>query len=44
MAKRRHAAGRRQKSSSKKTPKRLEAKRLMLEAKKNKKNKTKTAK
>jgi len=37
MAKRRHAAGRPQKSSSKKTPKRLEVKRLMLEAKANKK-------
>ncbi len=33
MAKRRKAAGRRQKSKSKKTPKRLEIKRLMLEAK-----------
>ena len=33
MAKRRHAVGRVQKSRSKKTPKRLEAKRVMLEAK-----------
>lgn len=33
MAKRRHAVGRKQKSSSKKTAKRLEAKRVMLEAK-----------
>jgi hypothetical protein len=33
MAKRRHAVGRVQKSSSKKTPKRLEAKRVMLEEK-----------
>ena len=41
MAKRRHAVGRVQKSSSKKTPKRLEAKRVMLEAKANKKSKKK---
>lgn len=39
MAKRQHAFGRKQKSHSKKTPKRLEAKRLMLEAKANKKKK-----
>ena len=44
MAKRRHAVGRVQKSSSKKTPKRLEAKRVMLEAKANKKLNKKTAK
>jgi len=37
MAKRRKAHGRPQKSKSKKTPKRLEAKRLMLEAKAKKK-------
>ena len=41
MAKRRKAAGRRQKSSSKKTPKRLEIKRLMLEAKAEKQSKRK---
>ncbi len=39
MAKREHAVGRVQKSRSKKTKKRLEAKRLMLEAKANKKKK-----
>ncbi len=37
MAKRAHAVGRKQKSSSKKTPKRLEIKRLMLEEKAKKK-------
>jgi len=39
MAKRRHAVGRKQKTSSKKTKKRLEIKRLMLEKKAQKKNK-----
>jgi len=39
MAKRRHAFGRKQKSSSKKTAKRLEAKRVMLEAKANRRKK-----
>jgi hypothetical protein len=39
MAKRAHAVGRIQKSRSKKTKKRLEAKRVMLEAKANKKKK-----
>lgn len=39
MAKRRHPVGRKQKSSSKKTPKRLEIKRLMLEEKANKNKK-----
>jgi hypothetical protein len=39
MAKRRHAVGRIQKSSSKKTAKRLEVKRVMLEEKANKKSK-----
>ena len=37
MAKRRHAVGRIQKSRSKKTAKRLEAKRIMLEEKAKKK-------
>jgi len=37
MAKRRHPVGRKQKTSSKKTKKRLEIKRLMLEEKANKK-------
>lgn len=41
MAKRAHAVGRKQKTSSKKTPKRLEAKRLMLEAKAKKRGKKK---
>jgi len=40
MAKRRHAVGRAQKTSSKKTKKRLEAKRVMLEAKAKKKKKS----
>jgi len=39
MAKRRKAAGRKQKSHSRKTPKRLEIKKLMLEAKAKKKKK-----
>lgn len=39
MAKRRHAVGRVQKSRSKKTAKRLETKKLMLEAKAKKKQK-----
>lgn len=39
MAKRRHAFGRQQKSSSRKTKKRLEIKRQMLEAKAKKKHK-----
>lgn len=38
MAKRQHAAGRKQKSSSRKTAKRLETKRVMLEAKAKKKH------
>ena len=39
MAKRRHPVGRVQKSSSKKTAKRLEAKRVMLEEKAKKRGK-----
>lgn len=39
MAKRQHAVGRKQKSHSRKTKKRLEIKKLMLEAKANKKRK-----
>lgn len=39
MAKRAHAVGRKQKSRSKKTAKRLEIKKAMLEAKANKKKK-----
>ncbi len=39
MAKRRHAVGRKQKSHSKKTKKRLEIKKIMLENKANKNSK-----